>query len=190
MSQVDDVFQKNCVDNDYGYDASVDCLLDCLKTVLLEVRAYEGRRIDMPLRKDDKTARILGRGVFDSTDIVTSTESVFSRRFDLTVDVFRNLDGVRSHNAPDLTVLTSISKLTWRMTSDFYILFRGVLEKNFGDTLIPIPETIPMEILQRPTTGCEVGSDFKYATLSFRLLLSEVELDCRVSKNYKKELGL
>ncbi|KAK6738708.1 hypothetical protein RB195_020676 [Necator americanus] len=180
MSHVDDVFQKNCVDKDYGYDASVDCLLDCLKVVLTELRAYEGRRVVTPPRKDDTTVRIIGRGAFDSFAMVSSMESVFSRRFDLFVDVFRNLDGIRSHNAPDLTVLTSISKLTWRMTSDFYVLFRGVLEKNFGDTLIPIAETIPIEILQKPTTGCEVGSDSKYATLSFRLLLDEVQLDCQV----------
>ncbi|RCN30341.1 hypothetical protein ANCCAN_23890 [Ancylostoma caninum] len=180
MSSVEDVFQKNCIDNDYGYDTSVDCLLDCLKVVLLELRAYEGRRLATPLKKDDKTIRAVSRGAFDSTEMVTSLESVFNRRFDLSVDVFRNLDGVRSHNAPDLTVVTSISKLMWRMTSDFYVLFRGVLEKNFGDSLIPIPETIPIEILQKPTTGCEVGSDSKYATLSFRLLLDEVELDCQV----------
>ncbi|KIH60557.1 hypothetical protein ANCDUO_09192, partial [Ancylostoma duodenale] len=180
MSSVEDVFQKNCIDNDYGYDTSVDCLLDCLKVVLVELRAYEGRRLPTPLKKDDKTIRVVGRGAFDSTEMVTSLESVFNRRFDLSVDVFRNLDGIRSHNAPDLTVVTSISKLVWRMTSDFYVLFRGVLEKNFGDSLIPIPETIPIEILQKPTTGCEVGSDSKYATLSFRLLLDEVELDCQV----------
>ncbi|EYC35202.1 hypothetical protein Y032_1116g3628, partial [Ancylostoma ceylanicum] len=184
MSSVEDVFQKNCIDNDYGYDTSVDCLLDCLKAVLVQLRAYEGRRLAAPLKKDDKTIRAIGHGAFDSTEMVTSLESVFNRRFDLSVDVFRNLDGVRSHNAPDLTVVTSISKLVWRMTSDFYVLFRGMLEKNFGDSLIPIPETIPIEILQKPTTGCvsytEVGSDSKYATLSFRLLLDEVELDCQV----------
>ncbi|VDN32900.1 unnamed protein product [Cylicostephanus goldi] len=54
MSQVDDVFQKNCIDNDYGYDTSVDCLLDCAKAVLKEVRAYEGQRMVMPLRKEDQ----------------------------------------------------------------------------------------------------------------------------------------
>ncbi|VDL79524.1 unnamed protein product [Nippostrongylus brasiliensis] len=117
----------------------------------------------------------MGRKPFESFEVVMARESVFSRRFDLSVDVMRNLD-----SSPDLCVVASISKLTWRVTSDFYILLRGVLEKNFGDPLIPIPETIPIEILQRPTAGCEVGSDNKYATLSFRLLFNDVELDCQV----------
>ncbi|VDO43568.1 unnamed protein product, partial [Haemonchus placei] len=183
MSEMESEFQKNCIETDFGYDPSVDCLLDCLNVMLPEVSIYEGKRFMMANRKEDKTSRSLGREAFESFEIIMALDSVFSRRFDLSVDVFRNLDGILSHNAPDLSVVASISKLTWRITSDFYILFRGVLEKNFGDPLIPIPETIPMEILQKPTTGCvrfEVGCVNKYATLSFRLLFDNVELDCLV----------
>uniref|UniRef100_A0A183GJA7 BPI2 domain-containing protein n=1 Tax=Heligmosomoides polygyrus TaxID=6339 RepID=A0A183GJA7_HELPZ len=152
-----------------------------LNVVLPEIRMYEGRRLMTVRKKDDKTARSLGGNVFESFEVAVSLESVFSRRFELSVDVLRNLDGVRSHNAPDLSVIARINNLTWSMTSDFYVLLRGVLERNFGDPLIPIPETIPIEILQKPITGCEVGSDFKYATLSFRLLFNDVELDCQVN---------
>ncbi|WKX95651.1 hypothetical protein Q1695_012255 [Nippostrongylus brasiliensis] len=177
MSKMESVFEKNCIENNFGYDTSVDCLLDCMTTVLQNIRMYEGRRLAVHggNRKDDNTARAMGRKPFESFEVVMAQESVFSRRFDLSVDVMRNLD-----SSPDLCVVASISKLTWRVTSDFYILLRGVLEKNFGDPLIPIPETIPIEILQRPTAGCEVGSDNKYATLSFRLLFNDVELDCQV----------
>ncbi|KAK6047982.1 hypothetical protein COOONC_14514 [Cooperia oncophora] len=181
MSAMESEFQKNFIENDYGYDKMIDCLLDCLNVKLPEVRVYEGRRFMIANRKEDKTSRTVGGEAFQSFEIVVAVDTVFSRRFDLCVDVYRNLDGVQSHNAPDLSVVASISNLTWRVTSDFYILLRGVLEKNFGDSLIPIPETIPIEILQKPTSGCEVGCDNKYATLSFRLLFDNVELDCLVS---------
>ncbi|VDM60896.1 unnamed protein product [Angiostrongylus costaricensis] len=121
--------------------------------------------------------RIIGREAFDSFEIMTSLESVFSRRFDFSIDILRNLDGIHSHNVPDLSVVISISNLKWCMTSDFYTLLRGVIEKNFGDVLIPVPETIPIEVLQKPT---EIGCDNKYATLSFRLLFDNVEVDCHV----------
>ncbi|KAJ1353256.1 hypothetical protein KIN20_009850 [Parelaphostrongylus tenuis] len=124
--------------------------------------------------------RIIGREAFDSFEIMTSLDSVFSRRFDFAIDILRNLDGIHSHNVPDLSVAISINNLKWQMTSDFYTLLRGVIEKNFGDVLIPIPETIPIEILQKPAVGCEVGCDNKYATLSFRLLFDNVEINCHV----------
>ena len=87
-----------------------------------------------------------------------------------------------------------ISGLRWTITTDFYMLFRGVLEKNLGDPLIPIPETVPIEILQKPPTGCvrftifivkyiciqEVTNAQKYATLSFRLIFRDISLDCQV----------
>lgn len=64
------------------------------------------------------------------------------------------LELIEYFSAPDLSVIARINNLTWSMTSDFYVLLRGVLERNFGDPLIPIPETIPIEILQKPITGC------------------------------------
>ncbi|ETN71355.1 hypothetical protein NECAME_14247 [Necator americanus] len=111
--------------------------------------------------------------------MVSSMESVFNRRFDLFVDVFRNLDGIRSHNAPDLTVLTSISKLTWRMTSDFYSFVSWCAREKFC-SFFPshLPHTTFCE--RKLSFFAEVGSDSKYATLSFRLLLDEVQLDCQV----------
>lgn len=53
-----------------------------------------------------------------------------------------------------MTIIAVVSGLRWAITTDFYILFRGFLEKNMADPLIPIPDTIPVEILQKPSGGC------------------------------------
>ncbi|EGT60192.1 hypothetical protein CAEBREN_29682, partial [Caenorhabditis brenneri] len=62
----------------------------------------------------------------------------------------------------------------------FYVLMRAVIEKNFGEPLIPIPETIPIEILQLPTDVIELDSRLKYATLSFRMIFEDVDLNLEV----------
>ncbi|KAK6028476.1 hypothetical protein OSTOST_05479, partial [Ostertagia ostertagi] len=54
MSAMESEFQKNFIENDYGYDPTVDCLLDCLNIMLPKVRVYEGRRFTMSNRKEDK----------------------------------------------------------------------------------------------------------------------------------------
>lgn len=56
--------------------------------------------------------------------------------------------------APDTCILLAVHGLSWRVTTEFYKLLRGVLELNFGEFLVTLPETIPLEILQKPDTGC------------------------------------
>uniref|UniRef100_A0A1I7WZT8 BPI2 domain-containing protein n=1 Tax=Heterorhabditis bacteriophora TaxID=37862 RepID=A0A1I7WZT8_HETBA len=192
---LNELLSKYSVETDYGFDSSIDCLLDYSHIILSDLRAFESVRVESSFKKEDKVrygknTRIVGHDVFNSFGMMTSVENVFSRSFDLSINVLRNLDGLTSHNGgqlyafnnqiPDLTIITGIHAVRWRITTEFYKLFRGILEKNFGDPLIPVPESIPFEILQKPMSGCEVGCDYKYATLSFRLLFEDMELDCQL----------
>ena len=61
-------------------------------------------------------------------------------------------------------------------TTEFYILLRGFLEKNLGEALIPVPETIPNEILQNPPRAVDVEQVEKYPVFSFRLNLNDVKV--------------
>lgn len=175
-----EIFEKYSVDSDYGFDSKIDCLLDYGDMVLSNVRAHEARQIDR--LHNQKHLTLIGEKAFQQTAVVLTSPNVFSRRFDLNNKFLRNLDSVFSRNAPDLTIITQISGLKWRMTTQFYVLMRGVLEKNFGDSMIPVPETIPIEILQTPDLAVEMETHNKYATLSFRMVFEDVDLNLEVPK--------
>ncbi|EFO91326.1 hypothetical protein CRE_11977 [Caenorhabditis remanei] len=175
-----EIFDKYSVESDYGYDANIDCLLDYGDMTLSNVRAHEARQVDRLLNQ--KHLKCVGEKAFQQTAFVLTSPNVFSRRFDLNNKFLRNLDSVFSKNAPDLTIITRISGLQWRMTTQFYVLMRAVIEKNFGEPLIPVPETIPIEILQLPTDIIELESRLKYATLSFRTVFEDVDLNLEVPK--------
>ncbi|CAI5441534.1 unnamed protein product [Caenorhabditis angaria] len=176
-----EIFEKFSIESDYGFDSGIDCLLDYTDMVLENVRAHEARLIDR-LHKP-KHGNCIGEKAFNYSSFILTSENVFSRRFDLKNKFLRNLDSFQSHNAPDISIITRISGLKWRMTTNFYILMRGILEKNLGEPIIPNVDTIPIEILQSPTDVKEVQQiQNKYATLSFRMIFEDVDLNCEVPK--------
>uniref|UniRef100_A0A8R1I7D5 Uncharacterized protein n=1 Tax=Caenorhabditis japonica TaxID=281687 RepID=A0A8R1I7D5_CAEJA len=176
-----DIFEKYSVESDYGFDPKIDCLLDYGDMVLSNVRAHEARQIDR--LQNPKHVQFVGDKAFQQSAFVLTSPNVFSRRFDLNNKFLRNLDTVFSKNAPDITIITRISGLKWRMTTQFYVLLRGVLEKNLGEPLIPVAEAIPIEVLQIPTNySIEVKNHNKYATLSFRMVFEDVDLNLEVPK--------
>uniref|UniRef100_A0A1I7VNQ7 Ricin B-type lectin domain-containing protein n=1 Tax=Loa loa TaxID=7209 RepID=A0A1I7VNQ7_LOALO len=73
---------------------------------------------------------------------------------------------------PDVVITTSLANLNVKLTADFYRLLRGFLSMNLGDPLVPVSETIPIEEV--------VGVSSKYASLSFRMTLTNVEFNCFV----------
>ncbi|NP_001348705.1 Ricin B-type lectin domain-containing protein [Caenorhabditis elegans] len=175
-----EIFDKYSIESDYGYDSNIDCLLDYGDMILSNVRAHEARQIDR--LQNMKNLDLVGEKAFQQAAFVLTSPNVFSRRFDLNNKFLRNLDSVFSKNAPDLTIITRISGLKWRMTTQFYVLMRAVIEKNFGEPMIPVAETIPTEILQLPTDVMEVECIQKYATLSFRMVFEDVDLNLEVPR--------
>ncbi|CAI4229925.1 unnamed protein product [Auanema sp. JU1783] len=183
LSSIEHIFMNNFIETDHGFDKEVDCTLDCGNVIMKNVCAFEGRRFGSNHKKfDTRHARLVGRHFFIKNEFWASKKNIFSKAFDFVFDVFRNLDGVFSHNAPDLTVLSSIHDMTWYVTTDFYMLFRGILEKNIADPRHIVPETVPIQILQKPEVGCEVNCDFNYSTLSFRMLFENVQLELLAPK--------
>ncbi|CAD6197787.1 unnamed protein product [Caenorhabditis auriculariae] len=186
-----EIFDKYSIETNYGYDENIDCLLDYVDFVLTNMQAFEAKRLPSIVvtaaqRKKSQSEKVawrtVGADAFSTFFFAVCPQNIFSKRFDLVTKFLRNLDSAQSHNVPLLTIITMVSKLSWRMTTDFYVLMRGVLEKNFADPLIPPPETVPLEILQRPAAGCEITTENKYSTLAFRLLFDNVELDLQVPK--------
>jgi hypothetical protein len=49
------------------------------------------------------------------------------------------------------------------------------LEKNLGDALIPVPETIPMELLQNVDRAFDTNTTVKYITFSHRMVFKNVK---------------
>ena len=59
-----------------------------------------------------------------------------------------------SIEVPDFAIVTILENLGIKFTTEFYRLLRGFLEMNLGESLVPVPETIPIEVLQRPYEAC------------------------------------
>lgn len=76
---------------------------------------------------------------------------------------------------PDLAIITHFNDLDLLFTTDFYCLLRGFLEKNLGDALIPVPETIPVELLQNPDRTFDTNTTAKYITFSHRMVFKDVK---------------
>jgi hypothetical protein len=78
---------------------------------------------------------------------------------------------------PDLALTMHFDDLDLAFTTDFYCLLRGFLEKNLGDALIPVPETIPVELLQSPDRAFATCSTQKYITFSHRMVFKNVKFN-------------
>ncbi|VDN23759.1 unnamed protein product [Gongylonema pulchrum] len=157
-------------------DDDYDCVIDWMSVKCSETALYDGVRIPnttAALREVTGYERIC-RDMFQHFHFLRSRKSVLSRPYDLTVNVFRNLDVAISHRAPDVSMSTDISSLAVKLTTDFYRLLRGFLSMNLGEALVPVPETIPIEEV--------IGASNKYASFSFRMALSNVEFNCFVPR--------
>ncbi|KHN80922.1 Vacuolar protein sorting-associated protein 13D [Toxocara canis] len=170
--------QNQCANDDDRFN----CLLDWVIVQCSQIAFYESVRVPNTAASNPPVEGFerVCDDVFGTFHFMRSKANVLSRFYNLTVNTFRNLDGMFSHRVPDLTVITELSDLGLQFTSDFYRLLRGFLEKNLGDPLVPVPETIPIEILQKPVASCEVGSSNKYATFALRISFRNVQLNCFV----------
>ncbi|VDN01283.1 unnamed protein product [Thelazia callipaeda] len=123
----------------------------------------------------------LCRDMFQQFHFLSSRRNVFSKSYDLVVNAYYNLDVALSHNVPDLSITTTLQNLNVKVTTDFYRLLRGVLSMNLGDQLGLSLETIPIELLEKPTEVDKiVGAGNKYTSFSFRMTLTNVEIDCYI----------
>ncbi|CAJ0586859.1 unnamed protein product, partial [Mesorhabditis spiculigera] len=186
MSALFEIFKNNGIIPENEEDiGNTDCLFDCLNANLADVELKEGKRIESLFRREEKNASPLGRDVFENFEFVVSNHSVFNKHFDLVTDVYRNLEGHLSKRFPDLSMITGIQGVTWYLTSDFYCLLRGFLSHNLGDPMIPQPDTIPPELLEKPEVFAEQGSLYNYTTLALRIFYENVYLECLVPQMEK-----
>ncbi|CAJ0931757.1 unnamed protein product, partial [Mesorhabditis belari] len=182
-SSVLPIFRDSGVIVESDYDtrfANVDCLMDCIRANFSNLEVHEGKRIERIFFKEETDSSPLGRDVFEHFEFMVAKRSIFDERFDLVADLYRNLEGNLSKNFPDLTIITGIQGVTWQLSTDFYCLLRGFLQFNLADPLIPLPETIPIELLEKPDFSCEVGSENKYVTLSLRIFFDNMKVDLSV----------
>ncbi|GMS84156.1 hypothetical protein PENTCL1PPCAC_6331 [Pristionchus entomophagus] len=174
-SSLSDLLDELCLDS--GDETEIDCLLDRVQLGLSQVTLHDGVRRETGVKPLDPSNRLLH---FSSFCIEVSPSNFFSIPIDLEVTALRNLSNEESHAIPDMSFLITMRRFRWEMTSRFFKLLRGILELNLGEPLIPSPETIPIEILCRPALTVEVGSDKRYQTLSVRIQLEEVVVECAI----------
>uniref|UniRef100_A0A914CP81 Vacuolar protein sorting-associated protein 13 VPS13 adaptor binding domain-containing protein n=1 Tax=Acrobeloides nanus TaxID=290746 RepID=A0A914CP81_9BILA len=172
-SQTQDLKEFSIEGTHHGGDH--DCLMDIMEVTCAEVSISETRRTDSTLLQMNNFFRLtqcLFKGYFFE---IMSAKKVLHRLFDLKLTLLRNLSSFISHNVPDFSIITSLDDIELNFTTEFYILLRGFLEKNLGEALIPVPETIPHEILQNPPRAVDVEQVEKYPVFSFRLNLNDVK---------------
>ncbi|GMT14509.1 hypothetical protein PFISCL1PPCAC_5806 [Pristionchus fissidentatus] len=175
-SELSELLDELClIDN--GNEEEIDCLLDRAILDLSQLTMHEAWRREENTKLLSPSTRLLD---FSSFSIEVTPINIFSIPIDLTVTALRNLSNEESHAIPDMAFLLTMRRFRWEMTSRFFKLLRGILELNLGEPLLPSPETIPIEILNRPQLTVEVGSDKRYQTLSVRILLEEVVAECSI----------
>uniref|UniRef100_A0A7E4V788 Bactericidal permeability-increasing protein n=1 Tax=Panagrellus redivivus TaxID=6233 RepID=A0A7E4V788_PANRE len=181
-------FNEQCVELNMNED-KYDCLLENMSVVCGGCLIHEGYRVSVDGPPKDFVSDVflkhIGQGNFQNYYFAVMEKAILSRRYDLKIGVYRNLSALISHSAPDLTVLTQFEDIDLHFSSDFYCLMRGFLEKNLGEMLIPVPETVPIEVLENPERGFAVAIAFKYITLSFRLSFHNVHFHFLVPENPK-----
>ncbi|KAI6238683.1 Ricin B-type lectin domain-containing protein [Aphelenchoides fujianensis] len=163
-----------------------DCLLEAMRVEAAEARVHSARRRSpdrhtprspRPQRSAERSegGRKVGERAFENFHFVLREENILSREFPLGIDVYRNLSSFISHNLPELAIVTDFADLELRFTADFYRLLRGVLACNLGEELIPVRETIPLEVLQSPDRAAAVdASGGKFVTFATRMNFRDV----------------
>lgn len=158
-----------------------DCLMESMRVNCANVCLRKGRRYSVSHSKTHKHLDSVERGkknvgerAFENFWFSVDEDNVLNRQFHLTIDVYRNLSAFISHSLPDLAIITHFEDLDLTFTTEFYCLLRGFLEKNLGDAIIPIPETIPIELLQSPDKAYTVSTCDKYITFSQRMVFRNV----------------
>uniref|UniRef100_A0A915Q7J7 Vacuolar protein sorting-associated protein 13 VPS13 adaptor binding domain-containing protein n=1 Tax=Setaria digitata TaxID=48799 RepID=A0A915Q7J7_9BILA len=180
LSSLISKFQDFGIANNFD-DDDHDCCMDWISVVCDETAFYEGIRLpnNKATIRDVPGYERVCSNAFQHFYFLTSRKNVLSKRCNLLIDIFRNLDISVSHRVPDVVITTSLANLNVKLTTDFYRLLRGFLSMNLGDPLVPISETIPIEVLQKPVELYEVvGASDRYASFSFRMTLMNVEFDC------------
>ncbi|KAI6181931.1 hypothetical protein M3Y98_00882500 [Aphelenchoides besseyi] len=163
-----------------------DCLVEKMRVECAEIRIGSARRKSpLPTRRAaraksltamEPSRRQIGRSAFENFHFEIDEENVLNRQFQLNIGVYRNLSSFISHNLPELSIITRFEEVELRFTTEFYRLLRGVLEKNLGEELIPVPETIPLEILQSPDRAfANETTGVKYVTFANRMIFRDVK---------------
>ncbi|CAG9534944.1 unnamed protein product [Cercopithifilaria johnstoni] len=165
LSSLISKFQDFEIGNTFD-DDDHDCCIDWMSVVCTEASIYEGVRISNAkavIREIPDYERVCC-DMFEHFHFLSSRKSVLSKPYNLLLDIFRNLDIFVSHRVPDVVITASLANLNIKLTSDFYRLLRGFLSMNLGDPLVPQV----------------VGASNKYASFSFRMMLTNVEFNCFV----------
>uniref|UniRef100_A0AC35FWT7 Ricin B-type lectin domain-containing protein n=1 Tax=Panagrolaimus sp. PS1159 TaxID=55785 RepID=A0AC35FWT7_9BILA len=173
---------EQCVENKTD---SYNCLLEKMEIKLSEISIHEGYRISVDQEAANETNKVFSRkiGNFQNYYFAVNKNGILTKTCNLVVGLYRNLSGLISHNTPDVIILTKFENIDLIFSTDFYCLLRGFLEKNLGEQLIPVPDTIPLEILQNPDRGYTIETVEKYQTFSFRLTFVNVQFHFVVPQN-------
>ncbi|TKR63466.1 hypothetical protein L596_027294 [Steinernema carpocapsae] len=180
-------FEEYCLDNPHSED-EYDCLIDSIELNCRNASFFEAFRRPYAQGSPqfhlnevpafDSGLRIEVPTTFQRFGFVKTKENLLDKPKTLTFTLYRNIDEFISHNAPNNSVILCLDNAELNVSTEFYKLMRGVLEKNFADPLIPVPESIPIEILQKPESTKETASAIRYATFAFRLAFSNVVWNC------------
>uniref|UniRef100_A0AC34FAX8 Vitellogenin n=1 Tax=Panagrolaimus sp. ES5 TaxID=591445 RepID=A0AC34FAX8_9BILA len=148
---------------------SYNCLLEKMEIKLSEISIHEGYRVSVDQEAAPEITNIFSRNV--------GHENLQNYYFAV------NEKGILTKTSPDVVILTKFENIDLIFSTDFYCLLRGFLEKNLGEQLIPVPDTIPLEILLNPDRGYTIETVEKYQTFSFRLTFVNVQFHFVVPKN-------
>ncbi|TKR64368.1 hypothetical protein L596_024915 [Steinernema carpocapsae] len=188
-------FEGYCLDNPHSED-EYDCLIDSIELNCRNASFFEAFRRPHAQGSPqfhfneapafDSGLRIEVPTTFQRFGFVKTKENLLlDKPKTLTFTLYRNIDEFISHNAPNNSVILCLDNAELNVSTEFYKLIRGVLEKNFADPLIPVPESIPIEILQKPESTKETASAIR-RDLRLQISVFERRLELLLSGDSKR----
>ena len=110
---------------------------------------------------------------------------LLKQKFELKLQIERNLDKAFSHRVPDMSVKGVLSRLHAAIDVDQYTLIRGLLGYNFGEPLNDLDFQVPTNEYQDPSTHTLLSGnvwtgmfmDFELQDVILDLLLSHSNAD-------------
>uniref|UniRef100_A0AC35TVT4 Ricin B-type lectin domain-containing protein n=1 Tax=Rhabditophanes sp. KR3021 TaxID=114890 RepID=A0AC35TVT4_9BILA len=167
-------FNDQNIETNFSGDG-YDCLMDDMLINLKNLKIFEGARISK--HSKEFTDLKFYFGGFNEYVFTTKDKPINDKLFDLNVLFGRNLSGFISHNVPNMCAVLDLSDIDFNVTTEFYKLMRGFLEKNLGDQILLEQDTVPIECLNRPPQDLDADMSTLYSNLSFRMNLCNVNIN-------------
>lgn len=152
------------------------CLLDVINLSLIEMDLYKGILVNNnPNESESTNAKNKETLCFPSFKIKRLPGKILKERFQLKLQLERNLDGEFSRSVPDISMKGTFSTLHCTLNPSTYQLIRGIIEHNLGEPVYHLKQIRPIIIGREGLNA--VLTDSIWTSMAIHLELNNVTVE-------------